>query len=96
LNNSGILKEDDAKFYITEMFLALDALHVLGFIHRDLKPENFLIDASGHIKLTDFGLSKGMLSSKRIDSLRIKVKSIHRNDLDGIDQRSSTDSSIYK
>merc|ERR1712065_80478 len=45
--------------YIAEMFLAVDALHQAGYIHRDLKPENFLVDSAGHIKLTDFGLSKG-------------------------------------
>ncbi|KNC56097.1 AGC/NDR protein kinase [Thecamonas trahens ATCC 50062] len=53
------LSEADARFYIAEMFLSVDALHQAGYIHRDLKPENFLIDSNGHIKLTDFGLSKG-------------------------------------
>lgn len=40
------------------MFLAVNALHHLGYIHRDLKPDNFLIDKNGHLKLADFGLSK--------------------------------------
>jgi len=40
------------------MIVAVNALHEMGFIHRDLKPENFFIDAKGHIKLGDFGLSK--------------------------------------
>ena len=53
------LSEEDSRFYIAEMFLAVDALHQAGYIHRDLKPENFLVDSAGHIKLTDFGLSKG-------------------------------------
>lgn len=39
LNNSGVLKEEHARFYIAEMFCAVDALHKLGYIHRDLKPE---------------------------------------------------------
>ena len=58
------------------MFSAVDALHKLGYIHRDLKPENFLIDATGHIKLTDFGLSAGMLSPQRLESMRLKLEQV--------------------
>ncbi|RMZ92125.1 hypothetical protein DV736_g607, partial [Chaetothyriales sp. CBS 134916] len=51
--------EDVAAFYIAEIVLALDYLHnTVGVIYRDLKPENCLLDASGHLLLTDFGLSK--------------------------------------
>uniref|UniRef100_A0A669DI61 non-specific serine/threonine protein kinase n=1 Tax=Oreochromis niloticus TaxID=8128 RepID=A0A669DI61_ORENI len=50
--------EEDVKFYLAELALALDHLHGLGIIYRDLKPENILLDEEGHIKLTDFGLSK--------------------------------------
>ena len=39
LNNSGVLKEVHARFYIAEMFAAVNELHRLGYIHRDLKPE---------------------------------------------------------
>ena len=38
--------------------LAIEHLHKIGIIHRDIKPENILLDSRGHIKLTDFGLSK--------------------------------------
>ncbi|KAI9138328.1 kinase-like domain-containing protein [Paraphysoderma sedebokerense] len=76
LNNSGILQEQHTRFYIAEMFVAVTELHKLGYIHRDLKPENFLIDAQGHIKLTDFGLSKGCLSPDRIESIRIKLDAV--------------------
>ncbi|KAJ7363704.1 Ribosomal protein S6 kinase alpha-2 [Desmophyllum pertusum] len=50
--------EEDVKFYLAELALALDHLHKIGIIYRDLKPENILLDASGHVTLTDFGLSK--------------------------------------
>lgn len=58
------------------MFSCVDALHQLGYIHRDLKPENFLIDSTGHVKLTDFGLAAGMLAPAKIESMRIKLESV--------------------
>ncbi|KAM4026697.1 serine/threonine-protein kinase greatwall isoform 2-T2 [Anomaloglossus baeobatrachus] len=54
----GYFDEDMAIKYISEVALALDYLHRHGIIHRDLKPDNMLISNEGHIKLTDFGLSK--------------------------------------
>ena len=50
--------ERDVQFYLAELASALSHLHTLGIIYRDLKPENVLLAADGHIKLTDFGLSK--------------------------------------
>ncbi|KAM3578909.1 hypothetical protein VKS41_008702 [Umbelopsis sp. WA50703] len=47
--------EDEARFYIAEMILAIESLHKLGYVHRDVKPQNILIDAQGHVKLADFG-----------------------------------------
>lgn len=76
LNNTGVLHNRHARFYIAEMFSCVDALHILGYIHRDLKPENFLIDSTGHVKLTDFGLAAGMLSPTKIESMRIKLEEV--------------------
>nr|XP_029501160.1 microtubule-associated serine/threonine-protein kinase 1-like [Oncorhynchus nerka] len=52
-----------ARMYFAETVLALEYLHNYGIVHRDLKPDNLLITSMGHIKLTDFGLSKiGLMS----------------------------------
>ena len=58
LEREGIFLEETAAFYSAEIILALEHLHKQGIIYRDLKPENVLLDHSGHIKLTDFGLCK--------------------------------------
>ncbi|XP_069134056.1 serine/threonine-protein kinase greatwall-like [Argopecten irradians] len=54
----GFFDEDMALIYAAEVTLALQYLHSRGIVHRDLKPDNMLISPEGHIKLTDFGLSK--------------------------------------
>lgn len=58
LMKKDILTEEEARFYTAEMILAIETVHQLNSIHRDLKPDNVLIDKDGHIKLSDFGLSK--------------------------------------
>ena len=59
MRTEHMLPESTAAFYMAEMVLALEHLHRnLGVVYRDLKPENCLLDAEGHLLLTDFGLSK--------------------------------------
>ncbi|KAF9246987.1 kinase-like domain-containing protein [Melanogaster broomeanus] len=53
--------EERARFYIAELVLALEHLHKYNIVYRDLKPENILLDATGHVALCDFGLSKADL-----------------------------------
>jgi len=48
------------RLFAAEILLALSYLHDMHFVYRDLKPENLLLDEQGHIRLTDFGLSKKM------------------------------------
>jgi len=63
LEREGTLMENQACFYIAEISLAIGHLHSKGIIYRDLKPENVLLDSKGHVKLTDFGLSKESATS---------------------------------
>jgi len=59
LNNSGVLKEEHARFYISEMFAGVTELHKLGYIHRDLKPEvRYPFLTSGRLTDTTSELSR--------------------------------------
>ncbi|GMI51971.1 hypothetical protein TeGR_g4395, partial [Tetraparma gracilis] len=58
LRKVGRMKESWAQLYVCEIALALQSLHDIGIIYRDLKPENVLLERDGHIKITDFGLSR--------------------------------------
>ncbi|KAH0587746.1 hypothetical protein H2248_006505 [Termitomyces sp. 'cryptogamus'] len=58
IKSIGCLPEEWTRNYIAEVVLGLEYLHQRGVVHRDLKPDNLLIDQHGHLKLTDFGLSR--------------------------------------
>lgn len=58
LSREGAVSETRARLYTAELLLALEHLHGMGIVYRDLKPENVLLDGEGHVKLTDFGLSR--------------------------------------
>ena len=53
-----LLNQRQARIYSAELSLALEHVHEQGVIFRDLKPENVMVGVNGHVKLTDFGLSK--------------------------------------
>ncbi|KAK5823237.1 hypothetical protein F5H01DRAFT_333909, partial [Linnemannia elongata] len=68
------LPEDWARNYLAEVVLGLEYLHNAGVVHRDLKPDNLLIDQNGHLKLTDFGLSRvGFLGRQAQTDRRAKI-----------------------
>ncbi|KAG0256514.1 hypothetical protein BG011_004462, partial [Mortierella polycephala] len=68
------LPEDWARNYLAEVVLGLEYLHDAGVVHRDLKPDNLLIDQNGHLKLTDFGLSRvGFLGRQAQTDRRSKI-----------------------
>lgn len=77
IKSLGGLPEDWAKRYVAEVVVCVQDLHKRGIVHRDLKPDNLLIDQKGHLKLTDFGLSrmglikrqKRVLNSEENDSV---------------------------
>ncbi|CAO1618301.1 unnamed protein product [Jaminaea pallidilutea] len=77
----GGLEEPWARQYIAEVVNGLESLHARGVVHRDLKPDNLLIDQKGHLKLTDFGLSKiGLLGRQTRASVPAAGSRHHKSD----------------
>lgn len=68
LSKGGRFSEDRARFYAAEIALGLEHVHAMNIIYRDLKPENLLLDADGHIRITDFGLSKENVTDDSVRS----------------------------
>lgn len=66
LEKKSMLDENSARFYLAEILLAIEYLHSFDILYRDIKPENILIDSSGHVKLTDFGLAKNNIRGNKL------------------------------
>ena len=58
ISQIGRFKEDAARFYASNILLALKHLHSEDILYSDLKPENVLVSIDGYVKIADFGLSK--------------------------------------
>ncbi|XP_072255599.1 microtubule-associated serine/threonine-protein kinase 1 isoform X2 [Pyxicephalus adspersus] len=82
LKHIGALPLEMARLYFAETVLALEYLHNYGIVHRDLKPDNLLITSMGHIKLTDFGLSKMGLMNHTTNLYEGHIESEAREFLD--------------
>ena len=67
LKRDRVFSQSRVRLYAAELVLALEHLHNHDIVYRDLKPENILLDEEGHIKLTDFGLSKAGVEGSGYD-----------------------------
>lgn len=66
---AGRLTEASIRLFAAELVLVLGYLHDLGIMHRDVKMENILLDERGHVKLTDFGLSRHLRRGERASTI---------------------------
>lgn len=90
----GGLPEEWARQYVAEVVNGLETLHYKGVVHRDMKPDNLLIDQKGHLKLTDFGLSKiGLLGRQNRQQLGATTRSVTGTPGDSHSKKDSTGSS---
>lgn len=61
-----IVDEDTCRFYLSEIIIATNCVHKIGYVHRDIKPENILIDLTGHVKLADFGSAAKLVNGNQV------------------------------
>eukprot|EP00529_Nitzschia_sp_RCC80_P012261 CAMPEP_0113509540 /NCGR_PEP_ID=MMETSP0014_2-20120614/37636_1 /TAXON_ID=2857 /ORGANISM="Nitzschia sp." /LENGTH=570 /DNA_ID=CAMNT_0000405389 /DNA_START=143 /DNA_END=1855 /DNA_ORIENTATION=+ /assembly_acc=CAM_ASM_000159 len=89
---SLLIKEDTfsenvTKFFMAEAAHAISSVHALGYIHRDIKPDNMLLDAKGHLKLTDLGLCKKVGEVSPLDDPDFVLKSLKEQGILGDDDK---------
>ncbi|KAF8138465.1 RIM15, signal transduction response regulator [Boletus edulis] len=92
IKSLGSLPEEWTRQYIAEVVLGLEYLHERGVVHRDLKPDNLLIDQHGHLKLTDFGLSRIGLLGRQTREGPMEMGLRHRTRYDSRSRPPSLDS----
>jgi len=86
LMRKDTLTEDEARFYVGETVLAIEAIHKHNYIHRDIKPDNLLLDKYGHLRLSDFGLCKPLDYSNFPDLIEKDVTPTKSSTQDGKQQ----------
>lgn len=86
LMRKDTLTEDEARFYVGETVLAIEAIHKHNYIHRDIKPDNLLLDKYGHLRLSDFGLCKPLDYSNFRDLIEKDVTPTKSSTQDGKQQ----------
>ena len=85
---SLLIKEDTfsepvTRFFMAEAAHAISSVHALGYIHRDIKPDNMLLDARGHLKLTDLGLCKKVGEVSPMDDPKVVLQALKQQGLVG-------------
>jgi len=91
LMDKDILSEEATRFYIAEIALAIMSVHKLNYVHRDLKPDNILLDKTGHIKLSDFGLCKAFEEPQNVPYLEQYKKVTAAGDAKEMDLKAQKD-----
>jgi len=90
-----IFSEQETRFYIAELVMAVDEIHKLEYVHRDLKPDNILLDRNGHIKLSDFGLSKpfsgALAKSSETEAIEQAASTLKVDKIDSISRKEKAD-----
>lgn len=84
-----VFDEEVTKFVMAETAVAIASVHAMGYIHRDVKPDNIMVDARGHLKLTDLGLCRKVREERLEEYPEVILQRRKELSVDGIgDDRS--------